>query len=180
MITEIPYKVNVSIYPIMSYKNIIYSIIPYKTISLGNHYLSIAILFRNLVFVNSILINSEVWYPITKAEIEELEIMDRKLLRKILDAPEGTPSELLYLETGCIPLNEIIKCRRINYLHDLLKRNENELVVRFFKAQLRNPSKGDWTEIVKADLIDFNILESFDELSKIKKKTFEEQNQNCM
>ena len=37
---------------------------------------------------------------------------------------------------------------------------------------MRNPSKGDWTEIVKADLIDFNIIESFDELSKIKKEAF--------
>ena len=60
-----------------------------KTISLGNHYMSMAILFRNLVFVNAILINAEVWYPITKAEIEELEIMDRKLLRNILDVPEA-------------------------------------------------------------------------------------------
>ena len=98
--------------------------------------------------------------------------MDRKLLRNILDVPEGTPNELLYLETGCIPLNEIIKCRRINYLHDLLTRNENELVVRFYKAQLRNPSKGDWTEIVKEDLIDFKIEETFDQLSKISKKVF--------
>ena len=138
-----------------------------KTISLGNHFFEIGILFRNLVFVNSVLINAEVWYPIKDDDIEELEIMDRKLLRKILDVPDGTPNELLYLETGCIPLKDIIKCRRINYLHDILTRNEDELISRFFKAQLRNPSRGDWCEIVKKDLIDFEFTESLEEFSKL-------------
>ena len=143
-----------------------------KTVSLGNHYFPIAILLRNLLFVNAVLINSEVWYPFNKSDIEELEIMDRRLMRKILETPDGTPNELLYLELGCIPLEEIIKCRRINFLHYLLTRNEDELVFKFFKAQLRNPSKGDWTNIVKQDIEDFGITETFDEISKLSKSAF--------
>ena len=42
----------------------------------------------------------------------------------------------------------------------------------FFKAQLRNPSKGDWTEIVKKDLVDFEIFESFDQIAKLSTNVF--------
>ena len=93
-------------------------------------------------------------------------------MRKIIDTPDGTPNELLYLELGCIPLKEIVKCRRLNFLHDLLTGKEDELIVRFFRAQLRNPSTGDWTEIVKNDLKDFQINETFEEISKYSKMAF--------
>ena len=143
-----------------------------KTVSLGNHYFFIAILLRNAMFISSVLINSEVWYPITKTDIEELETMDRQLIRKVLEVPESCPKELLYLETGCIPLNIIIKCIRVNFLHYLLTRKEDELLSKFFKAQLRNPSKGDWTELIKQDSIDFKISESFEEIAKLSKNVF--------
>ena len=132
-----------------------------KTVSLGHHYFPMAILLRNLLFVNAILVNSEVWYPLKESDLDQLEVIDRRLMRKLIDTPDGTPNELLYLELGCIPLKEIVKCRRLNFLHDLLTGKEDELIVRFFRAQLRNPSTGDWTEIVKNDLKDFQINETF-------------------
>ena len=143
-----------------------------KSVSLGNHYFFIAILLRNAMFISSVLINSEVWYPITKTDVEELEKMDRQLLRNILEVPESCPKELIYLETGCIPLSIIIKCRRVNFLHYLLTRKEDELIFKFFKAQLRNPSKGDWTEIIQKDLIDLEISDSFEEIAKLSKNVF--------
>ena len=89
-----------------------------------------------------------------------------------MNAPDGTPTALLYLELGCIPLKEIIKCRRINYLYNLLKRDEQELLSKFFRAQMRNPTKGDWIHLVKEDLKDFNISENFDEIAKMSKLKF--------
>ena len=38
--------------------------------------------------------------------------------------------------------------------------------------QTRNTLKGDWVEIVKKDLQDFKINESFDEIAKIKENVF--------
>ena len=42
----------------------------------------------------------------------------------------------------------------------------------FFNAQLRNPSKGDWVHLIKKDLIDFDISENFEQISKMNKKKF--------
>ena len=53
-----------------------------------------------------------------------------------------------------------------------LSTNEMKLVVKVFKAQLRNPSKGDWTTLIKNDLEEFGIQETFDEISKLSKVSF--------
>ena len=78
----------------------------------------------------------------------------------------------MYLELGCLTIPVIIKARRIIYLYYLLTRNNTDLLYRFFIAQNRNPSKGDWSEIIKQDLKDFNITESFEEIAKYKENTF--------
>ena len=49
---------------------------------------------------------------------------------------------------------------------------KNEMLYRVFKAMVRDPSKGDWIELVKKDLIDFNINLSFEEIGKMKVDNF--------
>ena len=48
-----------------------------KEVSLGKHYFEIAMLLRNLMFVNAVLFNSEVWYPVKDSDFEELETIDK-------------------------------------------------------------------------------------------------------
>ena len=83
-----------------------------------------------------------------------------------------TPTEYLYLETGTIPILYILKCRRINYLYYLLTCNQEEMLAKVFRAQMRRPSKGDWIELVQKDLEDFKINLSFDEIKKMNQIIF--------
>ena len=112
-------------------------------ICFGPHVFQVAMVLRSSLFINSILFNSEVWYGITKAEIETLETVDNFLLKKILDAPCTTPTPMLYLELGCVPIRFILISRRIMYLQYLLNQEETSLLHKFSKAQLENPSQGD-------------------------------------
>ena len=66
----------------------------------------------------------------------------------------------------------MIKARRIKYLHYLLTSPPGEMLTNVFKAQMRNTMKGDWVEIVKKDLEDFGIKETFEEIAKKKEKAF--------
>ena len=75
----------------------------------GYHYFEIAILMRESMLVNGILTNSEIWYNLLKAEIKELEEVDKLFLRKILTVPRSTPGESFFLELGILPFNIIIK-----------------------------------------------------------------------
>jgi hypothetical protein len=49
------------------------------TVSLGEHYIEIAMLFRETMFLNGILTNSEIWYNLSKSEVQEFEDLDRLL-----------------------------------------------------------------------------------------------------
>ena len=133
-----------------------------ERVSFGKYYFQIALSFREAIFLNSILTNMEVWYGLRIHEVEELERLDRMLLCQILALPQTTPSEALFLETGCLNIGTIVKMRRVNYLQYLLKCDENLMLSKFFKTQLSFPVKDDWSEQVRQDLVDFGIKEDFE------------------
>ena len=143
-----------------------------EIISFGSHYIEIALLLRESMFINGILFNAEVWYGFTSTEIGEFEKLDRLSLRRILGAPVSTPQEALYLELGIMPIDMVIKVRRVMYLHSLLRRNEDEMLSKFFMMQYNNPVKGDWTETVRADLRELNIAENFMDIRSKTKEAF--------
>ena len=76
-------------------------------ISLGKHYFKIALVLRESLFLSAVLTNSEVRYRVTQSEIEELETLDRSLLKRIFSCPSSTPTSALYLESGCIRIGTI-------------------------------------------------------------------------
>ena len=135
-----------------------------KTISYGKKYFEIARTLREAEFINGILTNAEVWYGLRKNEIDELEEVDKFLLRRILGAPESSCIESLYLELGVLPIRIIIKARRVKYLHYLTRLNENQMLAKVFKIQWKYPVKDDWTLQVQEDLKDLKIRMSLKEI----------------
>jgi hypothetical protein len=143
-------------------------------VSFGQHYIEIALLLRESMFINGILFNAEIWYGLTKTELSEFENLDRLLLRRILNVPFSTPKEAYYLELGITQISEIIQMRRIQYLHHLVTREEHEMLYQFFITQWINPTKGDWTEKVKEDLETFGIPADFIFLKSMSKFSFKQ------
>ena len=131
-------------------------------ITLGSHYFKTAILLRESLFLSKILPNSEAWYGLKKNEIEELEALDRMLIRSILKTLLSTPSEALQLELGLISISTLIKARRINFLHYLVTCKESEMIHKLFKAQWDYPIRNDWTNQVREDLLEFGISENLE------------------
>ena len=74
---------------------------------LGEYYFEAAIVLRNSLSLSTLLSNSESWYNLSKKDVKDLEAIDEKFIRKILFAHSKTPVELLYLETGLIPIQSI-------------------------------------------------------------------------
>ena len=126
-------------------------------ISLGKHYFRIAILLRETLFLSSVLTNSEVWYRLSQADLNDLEMLDRNLITRISSVPSSTPSSALYLELGCFRIRTIIKARRVNYLYYLLTLEKAEMLSRFFWCQWADNKKHDWTHQVRQDLVYFSL-----------------------
>ena len=112
-------------------------------IQFGKYHFEAGVILRNSLLVSSMLFNSEAWYNVTKAELELIETVDLMLLRGILKAPKSTPKEMLYLELGLLPFREIIRKRRLTFLHYILHESKNSMISRVFKSQRKNRTAKD-------------------------------------
>ena len=80
------------------------------------------------------------------------------LLRTFLDTPFTVLAEAVYMELGCLDIETIIKSRRLNYLHHLLKQKKTSMLYKCFITQWKYPAiRNEWTEQVKIDLEDFGL-----------------------
>ena len=62
------------------------------------------------------------------------------------------------MELGCFNIETIIKSRRLNYLHYLLKQKKTSMLYKCFITQWKYPAiRNEWTEQVKIDLEDFGL-----------------------
>ena len=140
----------------------------------GHRRVQVGLMLRDAMFANGILCNSEAWHSITNKHIEELEVMDRSLLKYILNAHSKVQNEFLYLETGALRIKEIIMSRRCLYLQTILKRDNEELTKKIYNAQKANPIKGDWILMVKKDFEEIGLIFNEEEIIKESKFQFKE------
>ena len=138
----------------------------------GKYYYEAAIILRNSLLVSSVLFNCEAWYNITSAEMSLLETVDIMMLRGILKAPRSTPKEMLYLELGVMPLQHVIRKRRLGFLYYILQQENESLLSKVFQSQLENPTPKDWITTVKKDLEEINVNIQFFQIKKMKKDEF--------
>ena len=139
-------------------------------ICFGPYQFQVALILRNSLFLSSLMFNSEAWYNVSSSDIDELEKADEILLRKVLECPESTPKEMLYLELGCLPIRFILMSRRVMFLQTMLQEEENSLLHRFFQAQLNQPTKGDWCQTVEKNMKDLNLKLTHSEIKHMKKE----------
>jgi hypothetical protein len=71
-----------------------------KTVSFGSRYFEIAVTLREAHLINGMLTSTDILYGLRNKEIEQLEEVDKLLIRSILNAPISTCIESLYLELG--------------------------------------------------------------------------------
>ena len=128
-----------------------------EEIPFGKHKIAVAMKLREAMLINGLLYNSKAWHGVTKKHVESLETIDKALLRNILKAHSKTPTELLYLESGALPIRWIIAQRRIMYLKHIMSKHDTELLKQVFLAQKNNPTQGDFVTLVSKDLNDLNI-----------------------
>ena len=134
------------------------------TIVYGPFYFEVAMMLRSSHLINGILTNAEAWYGLTRENIEQLEQVDEMLLRRVLEVGSCCPKEMLYLETGAIPLRFIIMQRRILFLNYILNEDRNSLIYKVLDAQIRKPCKNDWVNTVKRDLMELEIGLTFENI----------------
>ena len=124
---------------------------------------------RDSMFVSVITYNLEVSSNLSKSDLKALDDLDLTLLRKALLLSSKSSKHLIYLETGILSIEFILKKKRIMYYHNLLSSDDSSLSKKVLMAQIRDPKRTDWFKLVKRDLEDLNIQINPDEIVKFSK-----------
>ena len=143
-----------------------------EDIPLGTYRVEISLELRQALFINSVLYNCETWHGIKDPDITQINIIDNQLLQYICQAHAKTPTEFFFLETAAIQIKNIISSRRMNYLYELPKRDDTDLVKRVFYTQNENPSKGDFIQLVKEDFEIIGEQINFENIFKMNQSQF--------
>lgn len=141
-------------------------------VSLGHFYFEIALMLRDAILVSKLVASSEVWYNITKQEYKKLENIDEMFMRRMFNVQSSTPKESLFLETGKMTVEHIIKTRRVMYWWHVVNLDKTEVLHKFYIAQKLNKSKDDWVEQLEKDKVDLDLQMEDDEIKCIKKEQF--------
>ena len=143
-----------------------------KEISFGNYYFQMAIIFRNALLINSVLLNIEAAYQIKVKHIDCLESLDNILWSKVFQSPSTTASESYFCELNIIPMRFIIITRRLMYYWTILNKETNQLVKQVFNLQSKVQIQNDWIYLVQADLGHLGISMETDEIMSLSKEAF--------
>ena len=138
----------------------------------GMYFMDVALILRESMLLNGILTNSEVWYGVKEEHLTALESADNDLMRKIFGAHSKTATELFFIETAKLPIRFVISKRRLMYLWNILKQNQNELIRKVFNAQKLVKTKGDWFDMINKEREKYGIEETHEEISKMSKFRF--------
>ena len=143
-----------------------------KDVSFGKFEVQIGLILRDSIFGSKMLLNSEVWHSVTKSQIDEIEVIDRILLRHILNAHSKTAVEWLYADTGKLNIKSQIQVRRQMYLWHILSRDKTELIHRVYDTQRNSSSVGDFVRIIDADKLELGIDASDDLILVVSKNVY--------
>ena len=145
-----------------------------------------------LVIIPTITYNIEAWTDLQKMEIEELEKIQGRALRSLLEVPKSTPYLGIIFETGIWLMKNRIEYKKLLLIHQIITSDDNRLIRKIIEDQdnsyyhnwytsvkriaekyilnvnmneLQNHSKNDWKVKVKVAM-EVKIKEEIKEKSK--------------
>ena len=58
-------------------------------------------------------------------DLSDLEVIDHKILKLATGGQAKIPTEMLFLECAQIPIENVLSVRRLSYMHNILRREDN-------------------------------------------------------
>ena len=106
------------------------------------------------------------------SNIQYLEQIDEMWYRKMFSLAKSAPKEGMYIESGKMPIRFIIMTRRLPCFHNILHKNEDELLNRFLFAQQVWTGKKDWICQVRKNMTEIGSNLTDQEIEKMSYEEF--------
>ena len=129
--------------------------------------IQVGLKLRKALTVNRVLFNCRTWHSLSDTDIKDIVLIDHKLIRQICQAQAKTQIKLLSLKPGSISLSHIISNRKINYLFEIIPREDSE-----FKEGMYGPKRLSWDFLSTFLGLSQVFLRTFSGISPVFLKTF--------
>ena len=111
----------------------------------GIHYVSLGLLLYNSMFLPSLLFNSDVWTRLSTTDINKLQLIQLKALKRITHMPNSTPNCFMYLELGVLPIRHEINKGKLMFLFHIHTLNNSDPVKKIYHQEKNFPYEKNWT-----------------------------------
>ena len=128
--------------------------------------------FRDAIYLNSLLVHSETWYFISKKNMEALNEADAKFFQVCFQSHSKTCRDAYYMETGKQKVMHIIAKRCLMFLFNILKRDNSQTLKKFYLVQRAWPTRNDWILQINNDKLKYDISMNDNEISQMSKSQF--------
>ena len=140
--------------------------------SLGVYTISVHLLLYQSLFLSSMTFNSQAWSNLKESDIKELEKLQLKCLKKILQVPGSTTNSFTFLEFGQLPVRYIVHRNQLNFLHHIVHLDEDDPVKRMWESQRKLNGEKNWWYGVEMSMQKYAI--SLDDVRLKSKDSFKE------
>ena len=139
--------------------------------NVGDMEVVVKLLLYESTMVPTIFYNMEAWTNMRVADKQRLEVMQGKLLKKILRLPKSTPYWGLLSELGIWPVEWKINYWKLMLLHNLLHSDDDRLAKLILIEQKRSAQPNCWYSEIKTVIETLQIKQDPESTSKQEWKT---------
>ena len=137
-------------------------------------HISTAIAYYKAIIIPKLLTNSETWNNISPTNMNELEAIQNKSIKRLLRLPQGTPSQALRNELGICDIKTAIFNKKLMYLHKIINYPENNLTRKVLFSQMQQPGKTWWSSLTEM-CTEINLEFTIEDLTNTSKYQWKKQ-----
>ena len=140
----------------------------------GIHKMSVLLLLYQSLFISTVLFNSQTWSKLRHDDVDKLEVMQLKYLKRAVGVAASAPNSFVYLELGVLPIGAEIEKRQLMYLYRILNLDESDPVyqMRSNMALYGEAGEKNWWTQVEIILEKYNITKNLSSLKKLSKEQY--------
>jgi hypothetical protein len=112
--------------------------------AVGNMEVTVKLFLYQRTIIQTMYYNIEAWSNMRKIDEERLEVIQGKLLKKLLKLPKSTPYWGILIESGMWPIKWQIVYEKLMLLHNLFHSDDERTAKQVIKGQQRNHEKECW------------------------------------
>ena len=141
-------------------------------ITMGMYTIHTLMLLYRCMFLAVVLYNAQAWSNLTTKNINDLQVVQLSLLKRMMHAPTSTSNIITFLDTGTLPIHYEIHIKQLTFLHHILNLEDMDPVRVTYTQQLKYPYEPNWgNAVIKLKEI-YGIDEGDDYIQDVSKENW--------